>query len=125
MAVDDLILGPDSLEALIDGLGDLALALGPAAAPGLAAVKAELVAALAAREAADRDGAVIAITAAMRRLAGLADVLDPAEAAMMRAVARQFEGALRRNDPGGAGRSVTLMRERSGARKKRGDENKL
>lgn len=125
MAVEDLILGPESLEALIEGLGEIALALGSGAAAGLAAVEADLRTALAARAAGDQSGALTAISAAMSRLAGLADLLDPAEAAMMRAVARQFDQALRRNDPGDAARSLTLMRERSGARKKRGDENKL
>jgi hypothetical protein len=125
MAREDLILGPDTLEALVDGLGDLRLALGPRAEPGLDAVRTDLRRALAAREAGDRDASVEGITAAMRRLAGLADLLDPAEAAMMRAVAAQFEVALRRGEAADAARSVDLMRERSGARKKRGDENKL
>jgi len=125
MAREGLILGPDSLEALVDGLGDLRLALGPRAEAGLEAVRADLRKAIAAREAGDRDASVEGITAAMRRLAGLADLLDPAEAAMMRAVAAQFEVALRRGEAGDAARSVDLMRERSGARKKRGDENKL
>ena len=125
MAREDLILGPDTLEALVDGLGDLRLALGPRAEPGLDAVRTDLRRALAAREAGDRDASVEGITAAMRRLAGLADLLDPAEAAMMRAVAAQFEVALRRGEAADAARTVDLMRERSGAKKKRGDENKL
>ncbi|MEI8360127.1 MAG: hypothetical protein WCH13_16785 [Deltaproteobacteria bacterium] len=125
MAREDLILGPESLETLIAGLGDLRTALGSRAAPGLEAVRDDLRRALAARQGGDRDGAIEGITTAMRRLAGLADLLDPAEASMMRAVASQFEGALRRGEAGDAARSVDLMRERSGARKKRGDENKL
>lgn len=125
MAREDLILAPESLEALIAGLGDLRLALGAAAGAGLEAVGNDLRRAIACRERSDRDGAVAAITEAMRRLAGLADLLDPAEAAMMRAVSGHFEGALRSGQPAEAARSVDTMRERSGARKKRGDENKL
>lgn len=125
MAREDLILGPESLEALVAGLGDLSLALGPQAGPGLDAVRDELRRAIASREAGDRDASIDGIMKAMRRIAGLADLLDPAEAAMMRAVASQFEGALRRGEAGDAAKSLDLMRERSGARKKRGDENKL
>lgn len=125
MAREDLILAPESLEALVDGLGDLGPALGPAAAPGIEAVRVRLREAVAARADGDRDRAVGSITAAMSELARLADSLDPREAAMMRAVAQQFETALRRGDAGEATQSVNLMRERSGARKKRGDENKL
>jgi hypothetical protein len=125
MSREDLILAPESLEALVSGLGDLGPALGPGAAPGLEAVRMRLREAIAARGDGDRDRAVAAITAAMRELARLADALDPREAAMMRAVAQQFETALRRGDSGQASQSVNLMRERSGARKKRGDENKL
>jgi len=125
VAREDLILAPENLEALVDGLRDLGPALGPAAAPGLAAVRARLTDAVAARSSGDRDAAVAAITAAMRHLAELANALDPREAAMMRAVAAQFETALRRGDAVEATQSVNTMRERSGARKKRGDENKL
>jgi hypothetical protein len=125
MSREELILAPESLEALAHGLGDLATALGPQAGPGLSAVRARLDEAVAARRDGDRDRAVAAITAAMLELARLADVLDSGEAAMMRAVAAQFETALRRGDAGVAAQSVNVMRERSGARKKRGDENKL
>ncbi len=55
----------------------------------------------------------------------LADTLDPQEAAMMRAIAGQFEQALRRGDAAHAADSVDAMRKRSGAVKKRGDEFKL
>ena len=125
MAREDLILGPESLETLLAGLGEIAVALGPEAGARLGAVRAELERALAARAAGDRARAVGAITAAMRSLATLADALDPDEARMMRAIAGQFESALRRDDPAEAAQSVDLMRERSGARKKRGDEGKL
>jgi hypothetical protein len=125
MAREDLILAPESLEALLGGLGDLQHALGPGAAAGLASVRKRLQEAVTARQDGDRDRAVAAITAAMRELAELATALDPQEAAMMRAIATQFETALRQGDPGSAVESVDRMRERSGAVKKRGDENKL
>jgi hypothetical protein len=125
MAQSDLILAPESLEALLGGLGEIVTALGPSAAGGMAAVRARLEAAVAARHAGERDRCIAEITAAMQALAGLADALDPREAALMRAVASQFEGALRRGDAAEAAQSVDRMRDRSGARKKRGDENKL
>lgn len=125
MAREELLLAPESLEALIAGLGDLLPALGSQAAPGIEAVRGRLSAALAARKNGDVDRAVGEITAAMRLLAELADGLDPQEGAMMRAVASQFEQALRRGDAAHAAQSVDAMRTRSGAVKKRGDEFKL
>jgi len=125
MAHDDLILAPENLDALVAGLGEMALALGPTAAAGLDAVRSNLLEAQAAQAAGERDRAVIAITRAMRQLADLARAIDPNESAMMRAIATQFDAALRRGDAGEAAQSVDQMRERSGARKKRGDENKL
>lgn len=125
MAREDLLLAPESLEALIAGLGDLGVVFGPQAAPGLARVRMALEGALAARKAGDTARAVEGITDAMRTLAGLADSLDPREAAMMRALAGQFEGALRRGDAAHAAEHVDEMRKHSGAVKKRGDEFKL
>src|SRR5690554_5238834 len=95
MAQEDLLLAPESLEALIQGIGDLRLALGPEAADGLAAVRAQLERALAARRDGDRDRAISEILGAMGRLSELAVHLDPEEAKMMRAIAGQFESALR------------------------------
>jgi len=125
MAREDLILAPETLEAILGGLGDLGPALGPEAARGLESVRARLLEAQAARDDGDRDRAVAAITRAMRDIAALAQAIDPAEASMMRAIAGQFDTALRRGDAGEAAKTVDQMRERSGARKKRGDENKL
>jgi hypothetical protein len=115
MAREDLVLAPESLEALLGGLGDLAPVLGPHAAPGLATVRARLEEAAAARRRGDRDAAVTATLAAMRGLAELATGLDAQEAAMMRGIASRFESALKRGDPGEAAQSVDLMRQRSGA----------
>jgi len=125
MAREDLLLAPETLEALVAGLGDLALALGPQAAPGLARVRATLEQALAAQKAGDAARAIGAITGAMHLLAELATTLDPQEAAMMRAIAGQFESSLRRGDSAHAADSVDTMRKHSGAVKKRGDEFKL
>lgn len=125
MARENLLLAPESLEALIAGLGDLRLALGSQATPGLEAVRARLTAAVAAQKDGDVSRAVGEITAAMRQLATLADQLDPQEAALMRAIAGQFEQALQRGDAAHAAESVDAMRKRSGAVKKRGDEFKL
>jgi hypothetical protein len=61
----------------------------------------------------------------MRTLAGLADALDPREAAMMRAIAERFSGALQRGDAAQAADQVDTMRKQSGAVKKRGDEFKI
>jgi hypothetical protein len=115
LAIDELILAPESLEALLGTLGDLGPVLGPQAAGGLAAVRSHLERAAAARRAGERDRALGAIGDAMRDLAALADLLGPEEATMMRAIAARFQGALRRGDAGEAARSVDMMRERSGA----------
>jgi hypothetical protein len=125
VAREDLLLAPESLEALIVGLGDLAVAFGPQAAPGLASVRTRLETAVAARKAGDTRRAIAEITAAMQALARLADGLDPNEAAMMRAIAARFETALGRGDAAEAADSVDAMRKKSGAVKKRGDEFKL
>lgn len=125
MAREDLLLAPESLEALIAGLSDLGVVFGPQAAPGLARVRQQLEAALAARKAGDVARAVDAITSAMRTLAELADGLDPREAAIMRAIAERFTGALRSGDAAQAAEQVDTMRKQSGAVKKRGDEFKL
>jgi hypothetical protein len=125
VARENLLLAPESLEALIAGLGDLRHAFGPQAEPGLEAVRGRLTAAVAAQKDGDVPRAVAEITAAMRQLAELADRLDPQEATLMRAVAGQFEQALQRGDAAHAAESVDAMRKRSGAVKKRGDEFKL
>jgi hypothetical protein len=52
----------------------------------------------------------------MHELATLADALDPAEAALMRAAAQHFGAALARGEVGEMERTRELMRERSGAR---------
>ena len=125
MAREDLLLAPESLEALIAGMAELGVALGPQAGPGLVEVRARLEQALAARKGGDGREPSSEITARDAALAELAETLDPQEAAMMRALAGQFEQALRRGDAAHAADSVDAMRKRSGAVKKRGDEFKL
>ncbi len=125
MAREDLLLAPESLEALITGLGDIKTALGPSAGPGLERVRQGLEAAVAARADGRTEQAVQSILAAMQDLAALAGTLGPAEQAAMQAVAANFQSALRRGDAGHAAESVNSMREQSGAVKKRGDEFKL
>ena len=107
---------PPVLAALITRLGELAVVVGPAAAPRLDAVRAGLTQALALKARGDVPGAMQAIAAAMRELATIAAALDPAEAALMRAVAEQFGAAMARGEPAEMQRTSEIMRERSGAR---------
>lgn len=119
MAREDLLLAPESLEALVAGLGDLGSALGPGSEAGLARVRATLQGAIDAERRGDRSAAIASITRGMRELAELAARLDPGEAAAMGALAKQFEGALRGGDEPRAAESVERMRARSGAVKRR------
>lgn len=125
MAREDLLLAPESLEALIAGFGDLETALGPQAAGGLAAIKAQLQRAVAARKDGRSEEAVGEVLQAMQGLAQLASSLDPAEAQAMQALAANFQSAMRSGQAAHAAESVDSMRKRSGAEKKRGDEFKL
>lgn len=115
MAREDLLLAPESLDALLAGIEGLAPVFGPATAPGLERVRHLLERARVAESGGDRSAALAAITAAMERLAELAGALDPAEAAAMSAMTREFRVALRRGDEARAVESVERMRERSGA----------
>src|SRR5436309_2909439 len=71
--------------------------------------------ALAARHRGDVAAAVERIGTAMDRLAALAGAGDPAEAAMMRALAAHFRQALVRGALGDAREAADVMRERSGS----------
>ena len=106
---------PEALEALFSRLGELKIVLGPAAAPGVDQVEADLRSALAARHRGDVAAAVERIGTAMDRLAALAGAGDPAEAAMMRALAAHFRQALVRGALGDAREAADVMRERSGS----------
>ena len=125
MAREDLLLAPESLEALIAGFGDLATALGPNAAAGLESIKARLEQAVTMRRDGRVEEAVAQVLTAMQEWAQLATTLDPGEAQAMQALASTFQSALRGGKPAHAAESVDAMRERSGAKKKRGDEFRL
>jgi hypothetical protein len=125
MSRESLLLAPESLDALLAAIGDLGAALGPESATGLAAVRQLLEQAKTARDDGATDRAVHTITIAMQKLAELASALDPQEAAAMQAMTGAFRTALGRGDAARAAESVDQMRVRSGAVKRRGDENKL
>ena len=106
---------PEALEVLFSRMGELKLVLGAAAAPGLDRMEARLREGLAARGRGDVGTAVAKIGEAIDLLAGLAAHADPAEAAMMRAVAEQFRQAIARGAVGEAREHADVMRERSGS----------
>lgn len=125
MAREDLLLAPESLEALIAGFAELETALGPEAAAPLAGVKARLESAITLRQDGQTEAAVGEIMAAMQGIAQIAMSLDPGEAQAMQALAANFQQAMVGGQPARAAESVDSMRKKSGAQKKRGDEFKL
>jgi hypothetical protein len=110
-----LIDFPEALETFFARIGELKLVLGPAAAPGVDEVERLLREGLAARARGDVPAATAKIGLAMDRLAALASVVDPAEGAVMRAVAEHFRQALGRGALGEAKETAEVMRERSGS----------
>jgi hypothetical protein len=78
---------PAALEAVATRLGELEVVLGPQATNVLESIRAAVIAAMSARDRGDRAAAFEHVAQAMRRLASLADGLDPAEASLMRAAA--------------------------------------
>ena len=110
-----LIEFPEALDAFFSRIGELKAMLGPAAAPEVDAVAELLREGLAARERGDVSMAIARIGTAMDRLAALAGSADPAEGAMMRAVADHFRRALGRGAVGEAREAAERMRERSGS----------
>ena len=125
MAADDLILAPENLQVLLQGLDGLRPVLGPEAAPGLERVRELLQQALNAQADGRNPDALGAITLAMRELVQLANRMDPGEAAIMQAVAARFEQAMHQGDLGDAAESLDQMRERSGATKRCPEETEL
>ena len=107
-----LIEFPEALDAFFSRIGELKAMLGPAAAPGVDAVAELLREGLAARERGDASTAVARIGTAMDRLAALAGSADPAEGAMMRAVADHFRRALGRRGARGRGADARAFRQR-------------
>ena len=108
---------PPALEALLTRLEEMAVVVGPAAAPRLGAVREGITRALALRARGDVPGATAEIRRAMEEFANLADHLDPVEGALMRAAVQQFAGALGRGETAEMERTADRMREKSGARK--------
>jgi len=108
---------PSALRALLTRLDELAVVVGPAGAPRLAAVRQALALAIARRAAGDVPGAVESIAGAMRELSALAEGVDPGEAALMRAAVQVFGAALGSGERGELERVAEAMRERSGATK--------
>lgn len=106
---------PIALESVVSRLGELEVVLGAQAGPTVAAVRAVLTTAMAARDRGDMPAAIAQIGQAMDQLAGLADGLDAAEAALMRALAQTFRAALLTGDTARARESTAAMFEKSGA----------
>jgi hypothetical protein len=107
---------PLAIGAVVARLGELEAVFGPSAKETLEAVRASLIAAMAARDRGDAEAATKCIGEGMNRLAGLADQLDPTEAVLMRVLAEQFRAALVRRDTSAAQRTADVMFERSGSR---------
>ena len=106
---------PPALDMLLTRLDEMAIVVGPAAAPRLGAVRERLQRALALRARGDAPQAVAAIRQAMEDLAALADHLDPSEGMIMRAAVQQFGVALARGVEDEIERTANVMREHSGA----------
>lgn len=106
---------PIAIESIVARLGDLEVVLGAHAGPTVGAVRALLIAAMAARDRGDTPNALVQIGHAMDRLAALADGLDPAEATLMRALTQNFRAALLHGDDARLRQSTAVMFEKSGA----------
>jgi len=104
----------DSFLKLAENLGELEVVIGPKARPVVAEVKAGLREAIACRDRGDIPAALEAIERAMEQLAALGSQLDPAEGAMMRAIAQHFSQALSAGLKGEAKVAVNLMKNRAG-----------
>ena len=107
---------PPVIELLLTRLDEMKMVLGPESAGRLGLVRRELERAIALRADGDPPGATNAIGRAMQELAALADGLDPAEGALMRAAVEVFSAALLRGEAGEMERTADVMRARSGAR---------
>jgi hypothetical protein len=115
MGHSHLIAFPEALEAFLSRLGELRAVLGPAAGPGVDRLEALLREGLAARARGDVPAAVAKLGEAMEHLGALATHADPAEGAMMRAMAERFRQALARGALGDAREAAETMRGRSGS----------
>jgi len=104
----------DSFLKLAENLGELEVVIGPKAGPVVAEVRAGLHDAIACRQRGDMPGALEAIKRAMDRLAALGSQLDPAEGAMMKAIAQHFSQALTAGLKGEAKAAVNVMKNKAG-----------
>ncbi|MGB6551859.1 MAG: hypothetical protein WBE78_00105 [Candidatus Binataceae bacterium] len=110
----------DSFAKLADSLGELEIVIGPGARGAVAEVRDGLRSAIAMRDRGEMPAAIAAIRRAMERLAALGAELDPAEGAMMRAIAERFAAAMSFGDKGEAKGAVNLMRRKAGDTSKDG-----
>lgn len=106
---------PVDLETVVSRLGELEVVLGSEIGPLLAEVRTTLIAAMAARDRGDLPAALGEIGRGMDRLTTAAERLDPAEAALMRALAQTFRAALLRGDDGAVKQTTAAMFAKSGA----------
>jgi hypothetical protein len=106
------------IERFVGGIDELKTVLGADAAPIIDKVKAELVAAMAARDRGDRDGAVLAIARGMAGLAALGDRFGGAEGAMMRAVTGALIEGLARDDREKVEHNLAIIQANAGTPKK-------
>jgi hypothetical protein len=111
-----LVEFPEALEAFFSRVGELKVVLGPGAADGVARLEALMQQGLAARDRGDMAAATTRIVQAMDLLAELANAAPGLDAAMLRAMADHFRGALGRGNLGEAKAAADVMREQSGAR---------
>ena len=109
----------DSFLKLAENLGELEVVIGPRARPVVAEVRAGLHDAIACRERGDMAAAIDAIKRAMDRLAALGSQLDPAEGAMMKAIAQHFSQALTAGMKSEAKAAVNVMKNKAGDPKDR------
>jgi len=118
--VSDNAAAIDSFAKLADSLGELEIVIGPGARGAVAEVRDGLRSAIAMRDRGEMPAAIAAIRRAMERLAALGAELDPAEGAMMRAIAERFAAAMSFGDKGEAKGAVNLMRRKAGDTSKDG-----
>jgi hypothetical protein len=104
-----------ALEDVLMRLDELQIVLGTSVGSTLGAIRTSLIEAAAARDRGDRPAAVGAIGKAMDGLSALADVLDPDEGMLMRAIAQSFRVALLRGDYAHAKQTADVMLKKSGA----------
>jgi hypothetical protein len=105
-----------ALEGVLSRLDEVGAAFGAEAGAVVDAVRRALIEAMAARDRGDMPAALATIGRAMDRLTLLADdMVDPAEGAMMRAVAQAFRAALLRGDYSDAKQAAAVMMRQSGA----------